>query len=352
VATSAGTGLFPLLSAESDSIAKRDATTDKSDLPSQQTARDVSIEKRELLSAALLPTHKTARDADVQGSEHDGEETDEDKDLLLAHMSSTDGLEARAKPALHKIHEKGPLVLECTECLVHAMQMQGTNQRNTRLQREVVNFEDKTKTLTLNNDHLNLQLADLKRQMHLIGCLRLAEKFAGSIKERKSAVQARTLCQAMTVALLDKERSLPMVVGGGNRDMSPIAARKAELEADALARGSTLEQETKRFRSNKYADILMVADASPHEQHTSIFEQLDSLTGQVTDLVSRHDTHTMRRRRKEQDAKDRGFAATPPTGAKKPHLLASLKTADPTARGHAGPRAPTPLPPRPQTAHY
>ena len=40
-------------------------------------------------------------------------------------------------------------------------------------------------------------------------------------------------------------------------------------------------QETKRFRSNKYADILMVADASPHEQHTSIFEQLDSLTGQV-----------------------------------------------------------------------
>jgi len=196
--TSAGTGLFPLLSAESDSIAKRDATTDKSDLPSQQTARDVSIEKRELLSAALLPTHKTARDADVQGSEHDGEEIDEDKDLLLAHMSSTDGLEARAKPALHKIHEKGPLVLECAECLVHAMQMQGTNQRNTRLQREVVNFEDKTKTLTLNNDHLNLQLADLKRQMHLIGCLRLAEKFAGSIKERKSAVQARTLCQVDT----------------------------------------------------------------------------------------------------------------------------------------------------------
>jgi len=46
----------------------------------------------------------------------------------------------------------------------------------------------------------------------------------------------------MTVALLDIERSLPMVVGGGNRDMSPIAARKAELEADALARGSTLEQ--------------------------------------------------------------------------------------------------------------
>ena len=196
--TSAGTGLFPLLSAESDSIAKRDATTDKGDLPSQQMARDVLIEKRELLSTTLLPAHKTSRDADVQLSEHDGEETDQDKDVLLVHMSSTDGLEARAKSALHKIHEKGPLVLECAECLVHAVQMQGTNQRNTRLQREVVNFEDKTKTLTLKNDHLNLQLADLKRQMHLIGCLRLAEKFAGSIKERKSAVEARTLCQVNT----------------------------------------------------------------------------------------------------------------------------------------------------------
>jgi len=239
------------------------------------------------------------------------------------------------------------MVLKCAKCLTHGLQMEGVNQRNTRLQRESANFEEKTKTLTLCNNDLNIQMAELKRHDNIMACLRMVQNFVPSVKERKIAVEARTLCQTLTVALLDKERSLPMAAGGP-AEMSPIAARKSELEADALARGSTLEQEAKRFRSNKYADIMQAAAASTDEDQKSIFEQLDVLTGQVTGLVARHETHAIRRRRKEQDAKD--AAALPIGTMKKQHsLFVALKNADSMMLGEAV--AQHSLPPRPQTAH-
>lgn len=65
-----------------------------------------------------------------------------------------------------------------------------------------------------------------------------------------------------------------------------------------IVRGGAGGQE--EGRSNKYKDIMQAAIQSSVQDETSIFEQLDLLTGHVTELVSRHDTHHMRRRRKEQ----------------------------------------------------
>jgi hypothetical protein len=121
----------------------------------------------------------------------------------------------------------------------------------------------------------------IRRQMSLIGCLRLAEKLTPALKDRKTAVEARTLCQSMSVALLDKERSIPLASdAGAANQVSSIQARKAELENEAAQRGSTLEQETKARMSSKYRDMVQVAQAEGDNQK-SIFEQLDLLTGQV-----------------------------------------------------------------------
>jgi hypothetical protein len=119
------------------------------------------------------------------------------------------------------------------------------------------------------------------RNMSLIGCLRFAEKLASAVKDRKTALEARTLCQSMSVSLLDKERSIPLALDAGTANqVSSIQARKAELEAEAMQRGSTLEQETKARIGSKYRDMMQVAHGDGENQK-SIFEQLDLLTGQV-----------------------------------------------------------------------
>ena len=158
--------------------------------------------------------------------------------------------------------------------------IESVNQRNLRLQRDKNNFEEQARSLGERNDDLTTQLNNLKKQMNIVGCLRLAEKFSSSINERKIALEARTICQSLTVALVDKDRSLRETgTVQANATTSSILSRKAELEAEALGRGSTLELEL-QARTNKYQDFMDIANKSDNIPK-SIFEQLDTLTSQV-----------------------------------------------------------------------
>ena len=120
--------------------------------------------------------------------------------------------------------------------------------------------------------------------MTILGSLRCADKLVSSVKDRKTAHEARNLCQTMTVTLLDMERSLPVTGAVNANGISPIQARKAELESEALQRGSTLEQEAQRQLTNKYQDIMRLAESQSDDQ-MSIFQQLDVLTGQVSTML-------------------------------------------------------------------
>jgi hypothetical protein len=168
----------------------------------------------------------------------------------------------------------------CTQCKKHSLMIESVNQRNLRLQRDKNNFEEQARSLGERNDDLTTQLNNLKKQMNIVGCLRLAEKFSSSINERKIALEARTICQSLTVALVDKDRSLRETgTVQANATTSSILSRKAELEAEALGRGSTLELEL-QARTNKYQDFMDIANKSDNIPK-SIFEQLDTLTSQV-----------------------------------------------------------------------
>ena len=144
----------------------------------------------------------------------------------------------------------------------------------------------------------------LARNLNLLGCLRHAGKLVPGVKDRKVALEARSLSQTLTVSLLDKERNLHMAVGSGAHagvTLSPIVARKAELEADAMNNGTTLEQQVQDFRSNKYKDMIELAESTGDDE-LSIFQQLDLLTGNLSELATRHDGLHMRRQRKKQQA--------------------------------------------------
>ena len=71
-----------------------------------------------------------------------------------------------------------------------------------------------------------------------------------------------------------------------------------KLEAEALSRGSTLQDDMRVRQSSKYKDFMDLA-AQADEIAPSIFDQLDVLTGQVSDLVMRHEGHRMRRARRD-----------------------------------------------------
>jgi hypothetical protein len=177
----------------------------------------------------------------------------------------------------------------------------------------------------------------MSRSLNILGCLRHAGKLVPVVKDRKVALEARSLSQSLTVSLFDKERSLHAATGTGahaNVTLSPIVARKLELEAEAMQHGTTPAQHAEAFRSNKYRDVMEVAHSAGSDQ-MSIFEQLDLLTGNVSELVARHDGQHMRRQRKMQQA------ILENQGLQKNALKSSNSVLPPAQK---------PLP-RPQTAH-
>ena len=179
----------------------------------------------------------------------------------------------------------------------------------------------------------------LGRNLNLLGCLRHAGKLVPAVKDRKVALEARSLSQALTVSLLDSERGLHMSTGASAHasvTLSPIVARKAELEAEAIQHGTTLEQQAEAFRSNKYKDVVELAESTGPER-LSIFEQLDLLTGNLGELTTRHDGLHMRRQRKMQQAilDNQGQQKNPLKSS------SSVLALPPAQRAH----------PRPQTAH-
>ena len=57
----------------------------------------------------------------------------------------------------------GSKLKTCPKCLMHAVQLEGVNQRNTRLQREAQNFQQRLQTADQNNENLNAQISELKK---------------------------------------------------------------------------------------------------------------------------------------------------------------------------------------------
>ena len=235
---------------------------------------------------------------------------------------------------------------QCKTCLVHASHLEGLNQRCTRLERDAKNSVERAKLLGEQKQDLSTQLVELKKQMSVLGCLRLANKQFTTIKDRKTALEARTICQSMTVALLDKERSLQsqeaQKADQNQTGTSAIVTRKAELEAEALSRGSTLQDDMRVRQSSKYKDFMDLA-AQADEIAPSIFDQLDVLTGQVSDLVMRHEGHRMRRARRDVELIQNATARLEPVIGAKKQPSSQILDRFPAANN-------TWLPPRPQTS--